>query len=443
MKATMQAILTGITFAIALSCGNAVAEEAPGQRMEAIEKQLNQLNSELSSKENSINELRKQVAELSQQLAKDTPVAKELPAVTEETGPSRFSFGGYGEVHANIIEGGDSSGSSNDTFDIHRLVFYVGYDFTDWIKFQSEIELEHALVSKKDNGEVEVEQAFVDFLLSDPLNIRVGRTLVPLGIINQNHEPPTFNGVERPNFEKYILPTTWWSDGIGLFGNFSDSLRYQAYVLGGLDGSKFSATDGIRDGRLKEQPSMNELALTFRLDYSPFLDYSMAILRNLRVGGALFQGGLDNGNKGKDPGVDGDITIYAADFTTRSGRLDLRGVTAFEKIDGAENIGNKVAEEMFGYYLEAAYHIMPDTWKTGLLKNSDALIFVRYDDYDTQYSMPEGVEADPSGDRYDWTFGVSFYPVRNLVLKTDYQIRKSAASVDPDNSINLGIGWQF
>ncbi len=111
-----------------------------------------------------------------------------LTSLTAHAESSKLSFGGYGEIHANIVEGTDDSGNSNDLIDIHRLVSFVGYEFADWIQFQSEIELEHALVSDGGGGEVEVEQAYVDFLLSDPLNVRIGRTLIPLGHINQHHE---------------------------------------------------------------------------------------------------------------------------------------------------------------------------------------------------------------------------------------------------------------
>ncbi len=97
---------------------------------------------------------------------------------------------------------------------------------------------------------------------------------------------------------------------------------------------------------------------------------------------------------------------------------------------------------MLGYYLEAGVHIWPEAWKQGRLSRSDAVVFVRYDDYDTQHAMPKGVVRNPAGDRFDWTFGINFYPVPNLVLKIDYQVKKSDGP-DPADMINLGIGWQF
>lgn len=351
----------------------------------------------------------------------------------------RFTFGGYGELHANFGEGSDS-----DQIDFHRLVAYVGYDFADWIKFHSEIEIEHAFVadtaSGSVGGELVVEQAFFDLLLSEPLNIRIGRILTPLGITNERHEPPFFYGVERPSFDQFIIPTTWSSDGIGIFGSLNRWTSYQAYVVGGLDGSGFNATSGIRGGRIKERPSLHEPAVTGRLDFRPFPDPDG---HDLRLGLSGYFGGLDNTNRGGANGIDGDIQIYSADFEYSVCRFDFRGVIADIRIDGADEIGNGAAEEIFGWYLEAAYHFWPDTWKQGKLARSDAVAFVRYDDFDTQHEMPSGVAVNPAGDRDEWTLGLSFYLNPKVVVKADYQIRDDDSDTDLGDRINLGLGWVF
>ena len=201
----------------------------------------------------------------------------------------RLTIGGYGETHLNMREG-----PGGDSIDNHRYVGYLGYEFTDWIHLQSEVEIEHSFVADGD-GEISIEQLYTDFLLVPELNLRVGRVLVPVGIVNQRHEPTTFNGVERPSFAKYIIPTTWSSDGIGIFGNLSPELDYQAYVVGGLDGSGFSSS-GIRGGRIKERTSLNDVAFTGRLDYYPWAQVSRDNNESLRFGLSAYAGGLDNGN---------------------------------------------------------------------------------------------------------------------------------------------------
>ena len=414
------------------------AQDSRDQRIEELERTLEKLIEEIKA-------IKEEQSEEAGRRSKQEERIGQLTDRLEGLGSSalldpdswinKFRFGGYGEMHANFTEG-----KSGDQFDIHRLVLYIGYDFNEWIRFHSETEVEHAFVSDDSGGEVAIEQAYVDFLLSDSFNIRVGRILTPIGIVNKTHEPTTFNGVERPSFATYIIPTTWSSDGLGVFGSITPSLTYEAYVVGGLNGSEFSATKGIRDGRIKERPSLNEPAITGRLDCYPLAGSEMG---SLRVGVSSYLGGLNNGNEGDDPDINADIFINSADFEYSVGRLDFRGVVAHEDISGAGELGGDIASEIFGWYLEGGFHFWPKKWKTGKLARSDAVAFVRYDDFDTQYEMPSGVEADPAGDRHEWTFGVSFYPVPAFVVKADYQVRKDEAEDDPANKFNLGVGWVF
>ncbi len=455
---------------VAMQPGLVLAGTGENERIQELERQMQGLLSELKNRQGSIEALTRQVVSLESRVSANSAgqgggsnvsqdkaeikalVEQAVSAQQKESPLSKFSFGGYGEIHANFSEGSDGA-KSNDKLDIHRLVALVGYDFTDWIKFKSEIELEHAYVQdtqtgQKSGGYLMLEQAYVDFLLSDSANVRFGRLLTPVGRTNQHHEPTTFYGVERPSFDKVIIPTTWSSDGVGLFGNLASNLSYEAYVVGGLDGSKFTVNEGIRDGRIKDEASLNDMALTGRLDYHPFMDAKAPWLQSMRLGASFWHGGIDNVSKGADTGKGGNLTIYSADFSTRIGGLDLKGVVALDTIDGVGNLnagkaaGAKVAEEIFGYFVEAGYHVMPEAWKTGRLKNSDAVVSVRYDNYDTQHKMAAGDVANPYYDRNDWTFGLAFLPAPNFVIKADYQIVESKGA-DPDNLINLGVGWQF
>lgn len=396
------------------------------ERIESMEARLNDESARHQVQQSSITTLTDRVDQLQSGGPESTDSAL-----------SKFHFGGYGELHGNFGESSDA-----DLIDLHRLVLYLGYDFADWIEFHSEWELEHGFVSKDADGEFVIEQAYFDFLLNDSFNIRAGRVLTPLGIINKYHEPALFNSVERPSFAKFIIPTTWSSDGIGIFGNLSDELSYEAYVVGGLDGSQFNATNGIRDGRIKERPGLHEPAFTGRIDYYP-LASSPDSDQDLRFGLSAYGGGLDNSNKGEDlPGLDADIRIFSADVEYSYSKFDFSGAIAHTKIDGAKNIAG-VAEEIFGWYAEGAYHFWPDEWKKGKLAKSDAVVFLRYDDFDTQYKMPSGVSRDPAGDRTEWTFGVAFWPVPNFVIKADYQIRQDGTDNKLNDLLNLGVGFAF
>ncbi len=353
----------------------------------------------------------------------------------------KVHFGGYGEMHANFEDGG------NDKFDIHRLVMYVGYDFADWIKLTSEVELEHAFVNDGD-GELSIEQLYVDFLLADAFNVRVGRVLAPLGIINQHHEPVLFNGVERPNVEKNIIPSTWSLDGIGIFGFPTSWLSYEAYVVAGLDGSKFRAKDGVRKGRIKERGDLGELAVTGRLDFFPFVNCDLPADQDLRIGISGYYGGTDNKNEGGGNGVDNMFHMYSADFEYDVSRFQFRGVVAQGANTDADDLetafGNSPGEEIFGWYLEGAVSVLPDSWKKGKLAEADVIPFVRYEKYDTQHEVPSNVIKSESNDRAEITVGVNVPLTSQLVLKTDYQMAENnAAGSDVKHKYNLGIGWVF
>ena len=430
--------------------GAAEADDALKEEIAQLRQMIKELAGEVRQLKESKSESTGVSAEYQQQLdeiRQDVTRLNESPIQDIGETLSNFKIGGYGEMHANFNEG-----SEKDKMDFHRMVMYLGYDFSDWIKLNTEIELEHAFVKDTDSaddessdtsgGEISLEQAYVDFLLSDSFNVRAGRVLTPVGIINQNHEPILFNGVERPNFSKYIIPSTWSSDGIGLFGALNSEVNYQAYVVGGLDGSMFSSS-GIRSGRIKDKQSLSDPVFTGRVDYRPWQEALANSDQALRMGVSGYFGGVNNSSGGGNSGADADISMVSADFEYSVGKFDFRGVVAHTEIDGAENLAAGVGEEMFGWYLEAGYHFMPDEWKTGKLAKSDAVVFVRYEEFDTQYKVPSGVTTNGTKDKEEITFGINFYPVPNFVIKADYQIFDDASSNGRDDQFNLGLGWAF
>jgi len=382
--------------------------------------------------EKKIEEVRQESDAKYQNLLEEIDAWKRSASTSRPTWVDRFTFGGYGEIHYNSVnvEGAEQ-------IDIHRLVGYVGYRFADWIQLHSEIEIEHAFV-EDDNGEIAIEQLYIDFLLRPGFNVRAGRILVPIGIVNQTHEPTAYNGVERSDFDTFILPTTWWTDGVGIFGDFHPNLKYQLYLGSSLDGSGFDPVEGIRGGRQEERPGLNEPAISGRLDW-----YPESAGGNLRLGASTFAGGLDNGNQGQNPGIDADIQVYCADAEYALGLWNFRGTYAFEHIGGAGDIGGGVASEIDGYSLEVGRHILPTAWKTGRLEKADLVTFLRYDFLDTQKEVPSGVAADPAGEREIITFGFGFFPVPNLVIKTDYQVCDDDSPSGLPERFNIGIGWSF
>jgi hypothetical protein len=363
------------------------------------------------------------------------------PAASKVYGVQRgASLAGYGEMtyqnFAKEREDGQSSGRI-DEIDYLRAVLYVGYKFTGKIVFNSEIEFEHASTGR--GGEVSVEFAAVDFLLSEAIGVRAGMLLVPVGFLNEQHEPPIFHGVLRPDVERNILPSTWRENGAGVFGE-AGPVSYRLYALAGLDANGFTAGSGIRGGRQSGARSrVEDLALAGRLDYVG--------VQGLLVGGSFYTGKSGQGRaleSGQE--LDARTTLWDlhAQFERRG--LQLRALVTGVDIGDAEQInelldlsGNaSVGSSLFGAYGQVAYDVA-SLFEAGRWSLTP---FVRYEVLNTQDEVPAGFSANPANDQRVLTLGVSAKPIPSVILKADYQSRSNEADRGVDQ-FNLGVGYLF
>ena len=349
------------------------------------------------------------------------------PASTQ-TGP----LSGYMDFHFNKLEG------EPGILDFHRFVLLVNHSFSDRIRFVGELELEHAFVEGlEEAGELELEQAYLDFLLSRAFNIRAGMMLMPLGIINERHEPPVFNGVERPFVDTVIIPSTWFEVGAGLHGELPRGFRYRAFAVAPLDALEFSADEGIRGGRQKgAEANVRNLAFTARVEYIGVPD--------LTIGGALWTGD----SSFSLPRIDTTVRVGEVDARYHRGRLELRGQWAQVAISDAgplndalqrlTGVSPNIARELRGFYGEAAYRV----WDRGSPR--DLVAFLRYENFDTQYRMPEGFLPLEEFDRDAFVVGATYYPDPDVAVKFDYvYLRNQSQIIGSPNSVNVGLGWWF
>ena len=145
----------------------------------------------------------------------------------------RTRLSGYMDFHYNKLE------SADGRLDFHRFVLLVTHEFSPRIRFVGELELEHAFVEGlEEGGELELEQAYVDFLLSRGFNVRAGMLLMPVGILNERHEPPVYYGVERTFVDTVIVPTTWFEVGAGIHGEVGRGWRYRLFVTSPLNAAR-------------------------------------------------------------------------------------------------------------------------------------------------------------------------------------------------------------
>jgi hypothetical protein len=356
---------------------------------------------------------------------------------------AKTSVGGYGELHFNLFkpEGEGTTGR----LDLHRFVLFIAHNFNDRFRFYSELELEHAFVADSDGvaipGSFQVEQAFIDWRIlkgdSEALYLRAGVVLVPMGIINQWHEPPIFNGVERPFVDRVIIPTTWREGGAGIWGEPIEGLRYEFYVVGGLDASGFSGSSGLRGGRLKvTQAVLNGPAFTGRIEWEPRLGMVLGLAPYFGLAGP------------KSLDVNVKVSGIAADWRIRRKGFESRALLAYFHLGDPESVRalrtipvgetepiSTVGSDLFGVYGELGYNVI-----RSVDTEMELVPFVRLDYYDTTFE-----ESNPFFDLPAFlvpTVGFSYRPIPQIALKFDYQAL--LASFGPnENRWNLGLGWMF
>jgi hypothetical protein len=346
--------------------------------------------------------------------------------------PSTGPLSGYMDFHFNKANGEDG------VLDFHRFVLLLSHSFSSRIRFVGELEVEHAFVEGlEEAGELELEQAYVDFLLSRRLNVRAGMLLMPIGIINERHEPPVFNGVERPFVDTVIVPTTWFDVGAGIHGELGRGLRYRAYVVAPLNSLEFNAEEGIRGGRQKgSQANVRNVAFTARTEYLG--------LRHLTLGASVWSGESSFAT----PRLDTSVTVGELDARYRRDRLELRGQFAQVHIADAARLNDSVgravgvspniASALRGFYGEAAYRV----WNAGAPR--DLVAFFRYENFDTQFRMPAGFLPLKEFDRDAWVTGVTYYPDPDVAVKADYiYLRNQSGIFANRHLVNVGLGWWF
>ena len=328
---------------------------------------------------------------------------------------SDTSIGGYGELHYNRLNADDPA-FDLDQIDFHRFVLFFGHEFSDRVRFYSELELEHSLSGDGHPGEVELEQAYVEFTLKNNTSAQGGLFLVPVGILNETHEPPTFYGVERNSVENVIIPSTWWEAGAGLHGNSASGLSWNFALHSGLAiPTTGSNAFRVRSGRQKVAKAIaSDPAYTARLKYTGVPGLELSASYQYQTDPSQIAGdGLDSGN------------LFTTHAIYNHGNFSLRTLYGKWSFDGAA-VQAAGADEQSGWYVEPSLRVGPN-WG----------IYARY----------EGIDGARDQDEFEqWEAGLSYWPVPGVTVKIDYRSRKhellSEAGRD-FGALDLGIGYQF
>lgn len=366
----------------------------------------------------------KQQLEQTQNKAIETDAKVEAVAEVIEAEPFQVAnvqktmVSGYGEMHYNNLSAEDPS-RDVETVDFHRFVLFFGHEFNDKTRFYSEFELEHSLVADSGGGtpgEVELEQAFVEFDLRPGLHAKAGLFLVPVGLLNETHEPPTFYGVERNDVESIIVPGTWWEAGAGVNGRWGTDWDWDLALTSGLQmpttgGSAFR----VRSGRQKVAKAVaSDGAITGRMRYLGIPGLVAAVTAQYQFDPSqVANDGLDDGTL-----LEAHIDYQRAGFGLRAlyARWDFSG----DAVEAAN------ADSQDGWYIEPSYRLNP---KLGF------------------YTRYEEVDAARDQDKFNqWEVGLNWWPAERVVIKFDYRDRShdlDSAHGRDFTGIDIGLGYSF
>lgn len=350
-----------------------------------------------------------------------------------------ISFGGYGEMLYENFAGSNDAGvrtTTKDRFDMLRGVLYTGYKYNDRVLFNSEIEFEHGNTAL--GGEASVEFAYLDFMATKNVGVRTGLLLIPMGLVNEQHEPTTYLTARRSTVENAIIPTTWREMGAGVFGEHGP-LSWRAYAVNSIRGDRFTA-GGVRGGRQKgANAQIEDIALTGRLDYEPF--------DGTTIGGSFFSGNTGQGNAVAGSVVEGKLTIFDLHGEAQFRGATVRALWAQATLDDVAQLnalqgltGNRsIGEELGGWYVEAGYDVSSLLPRFG---ESALTPYLRYEQLDTQRSVPLGFTRNAASEQTIFTIGLQFRPVPQTVIKADYQNSDNEAGTGLDQW-NIGVGYIF
>lgn len=361
-------------------------------------------------------ELKSEIADLKQENRDLKGDVEDVYTATEEGMKAQVelanktTIGGYGELHHNRLEG-HGGASDVDKMDFHRFVLFINHQYSDNLRLITELEIEHSLAGDGKPGEVELEQAYVEYDINDKVSASVGLFLIPVGILNETHEPDTFYGVERNPVEKNIIPTTWWAGGVMGSFQLADGLQLKVAAHEPLEAtSSFKP----RDGRQKTANAIAE-------DYAYTANLKYTAIPGVTLGGTVnYQADFaQNTGLAVEEGV-----LVEGHAIIQMGKFGLRALYADWSFTGAGPEANG-RDSQIGGYIEPSYKF-----------NDKFGVFARYSSYDNEDGNSTASRKTQSD------VGFNYYLDPQVVLKADYQ-SQSNDSGSEQKGVNVGFGYSF
>lgn len=442
MKKTLQ-----LTLIAAAALTIASPSWAQSAREAELLKRMDQLSAELEQLKAEVKQLKSQPAAAAAPAPATTtaaPVAAQpvtASSVEPAAAPAQPAtvFTSYGEINFSFYD----RDASHNTGDVARFVLGMQHRFDDKTKMVGELEWEHAVSSATDKGEVEVEQAYIERQFNPDWAGRAGLFLMPVGLLNENHEPTAYYGVYRNFVETAIIPTTWREGGVEAIGSLGNGLTLQAGITTSFNLNNWDYTSDS-EGRESPLGSVHqEMSQAAAHDAAFFAALNWRGVPGLQLGGSLFNGNASQGSTTGRPTVN--VTLWDLHARYTPGAWDLSALVsegyfsnsaAFNQVPEAIGQPTLLPSRFGGWYVQAAYKL----WRSG-----DYLLtpFTRFERYNTAAAfadLGQGVTPEAQKAESVWTVGLNFNIADGVVLKTDYQTFRLDKNM---NRLNMGLGWSF
>ena len=435
MKKTklVQAILAAL---VAMPMVATASEAELMQRLDKLAAELDQVKAELAATKQKAETVEKRQEAAAAGAATAGAATTTASAAAAPGGPQTV-VGGYGEINYNR----PTKDASQARADVRRAIIGIQHRFDDKTKIVSEFEWEHAVTSASDKGEVEVEQLYVEREFDNGLRAKAGLFLVPAGLLNPNHEPIYYYGVERNFVETAIIPSTWREAGVGLSSTLDNGLTWDIGVTTGFDLNKWDAAS--EDGRASPLGSIHQegqLAKSRNLSMHGALNWRG--VPGLLLGGSIFTGKVGHASAGF-AAPDSRLSIWDLHARYNPGRWDLSAVYARGTISDTDALNltfvgepTPVPSSFYGWHGQAAYQ----AWKS---TDYTLTPFIRYEQFNTAKSysaVPAGLGVETGPDEKVATIGANLKVGEGVVLKADYQKFREDKARD---RVNLGVGYAF
>ena len=412
---------TSITLTLAFALPARADDFALTRRVDALAAQVEALKAEVAR----LN------ADAAARAGASAPPSYPFPHIGADT-----VLSSYGEIQYSR----PTHSTRDTTADVGRFVIGLEHRFSERTRMAAELEVEHAVSSADDRGEVEVEQAYVEHQLTDAWSAKAGLFLIPSGLLNESHEPTAYYGVFRNFVETAIIPTTWREIGIGGTWHGDNGITLDAGLTTGFDLSKFDPySDESRESPLGSIHQEGQLARARSL--AGYAAVNWRGVPGLLVGGSAFHGGAGQGQG--FAGRDAKVTLAEGHVRWTPGPWDVSALYARGRISGTEALNETfvgapflVPKSFYGAYGQAAYRL----WSRDAMSVSP---FVRYERFNTAKAfaaLPEGLAPEVPRDSRVTTAGLNFWLNPGVVFKADYQWFQGEST---RNRLDLGAGYAF